>query len=326
MEKKLLLTENLHTYFHTHSGVVKAVNGVDFTIGKGETLALVGESGCGKTVTALSIMGLIQRPPGMIVEGRILFEGLDLTKVSETKFRKIRGKYISMIFQEPMTSLDPLFTIGAQIIDSIMLHQDVSKRKAMEHAIKMLEKVAISDPDKRINELPHKLSGGMRQRVMIAIALSCNPKLLIADEPTTALDVTVQAQILNLMNKLKEEFHTSILIITHNLGVVAETAQSVAVMYAGRIVEHASVNELFKNPRHPYTAGLLASIPNPDMPFGEKKALPTIQGMVPDLIGLGEGCSFAERCRYSVSRCVMKNPPPTSVSFNHIVRCWRYAE
>jgi peptide/nickel transport system ATP-binding protein/oligopeptide transport system ATP-binding protein len=322
MEDVLLRIRNLHTYFYTDNGVVKAVDGIDLGIRKGETVGLVGESGCGKSVTALSILRLIQEPPGRIVKGQIIFDGQDLLELSAAQMRHIRGKRISMIFQEPMTSLDPLFRIGDQIAESIRLHQRVSKGRATDRAVEMLRKVGIPDPEKRIQEHPHQMSGGMRQRVMIAIALSCNPEMMIADEPTTALDVTIQAQILDLMNKLKQDFGASILLITHDLGVIAEMAQSVAVMYTGRIVEYADVVELFTNPKHPYTLGLMDSIPRMDVPVAEDKMLQTIPGVVPSLLDLPEGCPFQERCSQAFDRCAQKSPPLFEFGSGHLVRCW----
>jgi len=324
MNQDLIQVGDLHTYFYTDEGVVKAVDGVDFSIGKGSTLGLVGESGCGKSVTALSILRLIQQPPGRIVRGRILFNNENLLDFSEQQMRKIRGNSISMIFQEPMTSLNPVFRIGDQISEVIRLHQAVSNRDAWDFSLEMLHKVGISDPERRIQEYPHQMSGGMRQRVMIAMALSCNPKMMIADEPTTALDVTIQAQILDLMNKLKEDFGTAILLITHNLGVVAEMAQYVAVMYAGKIVEHADVVELFNNPKHPYTQGLLESLPAINLPVPEDKQLKTIPGIVPSLSDLPEGCHFQERCFRCLDVCGKKSPMLFDVGSGHLVRCWLY--
>jgi peptide/nickel transport system ATP-binding protein/oligopeptide transport system ATP-binding protein len=319
-----LSVKNLRTYFRTYEGWVKAVDGVDFSIRRGETLGLVGESGCGKTVTAFSILRLIQQPPGQIVDGQILFDGVDLLKLNEKEIRNIRGNRISMIFQEPMTSLDPVYSIGDQILESIRLHKKLSKSEALDRVMDLLRKVRIPDPEKRIREYPHQLSGGMRQRVMIAIALSCDPQILIADEPTTALDVTIQAQILYLMNKLKKDFNASLLLITHDLGVIAEMAQSVAVMYTGRIVEQADVIEIFSHPKHPYTQGLMKSIPQMEMPVAEDKMLPTIPGMVPSLIGLSEGCTFRDRCPQAMNRCSEKSPPLFQEETHHWVRCWLY--
>jgi peptide/nickel transport system ATP-binding protein/oligopeptide transport system ATP-binding protein len=320
----LLQVKDLHTYFYTYDGVVKAVDGIDFFIRRGETLGLVGESGCGKSVTALSILRLIQQPPGQIVKGQILFDGQDLLKLSEKEMRHIRGNRISMIFQEPMTSLNPVFCIGDQIADSIQLHQGLPKREAMDRAVEMLRKVAIPDPEKRLGEYPHQFSGGMRQRVMIASALSCDPKMLIADEPTTALDVTIQAQILNLINTLKQDFGASVLLITHDLGVIAKMAQSVAVMYAGRIVEYADAVTLFTNPKHPYTLGLMDSIPRMDQPVAEDKMLKAIPGVVPSLLGLPEGCHFRERCSRAFDMCAGKIPLLFALESGHLVRCWLY--
>lgn len=322
----LLRIKDLHTYFYTDDGVAKAVDGVDLPIGRGQTLGLVGESGCGKSVTALSIMRLIQEPPGRIVRGQILFDGKDLLKLNRTAMRAIRGNRISMIFQDPMTSLNPVFRISEQIVDVIRLHQGVPRRKAMDRAVEMLRKVGIADPEKRVYEYPYQMSGGIRQRVMIAIALACNPELMIADEPTTALDVTIQAQVLDLMNKLKEDLGASILLITHDLGVIAEMAQSVAVMYAGKIVEFAEVVELFRHPKHPYTLGLMDSIPKLDSPVAEDKMLKAIPGVVPSLLDLPEECSFERRCSQVSDLCRQKDPPLVELRSGHWVRCWRYGE
>jgi peptide/nickel transport system ATP-binding protein/oligopeptide transport system ATP-binding protein len=322
----LLQVNDLHTNFYTDEGVVKAVDGVDFFVRRGETLGLVGESGCGKSVTALSIMRLIQQPPGRIEKGQILFENQDLLRMSEEHMRQIRGNHISMIFQEPMTSLNPVFRVGDQIAEAIQLHQGLSRGIAMERAVEMLQKVGIPDPKTRVKEYPHQMSGGMRQRVMIAMALSCNPKMMIADEPTTALDVTIQAQILELMNKLKEDFGASILLITHDLGVIADMAQSVAVMYTGKIVEYADVVELFTRPKHPYTIALMESIPNMDEPVPEDRMLQTIPGIVPSLLDLPTGCSFRERCSQGLDLCGRKNPSLIEVEPGHLVRCWHYGQ
>ena len=320
MSKELLLKlEDLKTYFHTEDGVVKSVDGVTFEIYKGETLGVVGESGCGKSVTSLSIMRLIPTPPGKIAGGRILFEGEDLVTKSEAEMRKIRGNDISMIFQEPMTSLNPVYTVGDQIAEAIILHQKLSKKEALDKAIGMLRKVGIPSPEKRVHEYPHQLSGGMRQRVMIAMALSCNPKLLIADEPTTALDVTIQAQILELMKELKEEFNTAIMLITHDLGVVAEVCQRVAVMYAGKVVEYSGVDNIFGCPQHPYTWGLLKSIPKLDSPA---KRLMVIEGVVPNPLHLPEGCKFHPRCRFAQDKCRQSEPDIKEIKPGHSVRCW----
>ena len=326
MNDILIQVNDLHTNFYMDEGVVKAVDGVDLSIRKGETLGLVGESGCGKSVTALSIMRLIQQPPGRIERGQILFENQDLLRMSEEQMRQIRGNHISMIFQKPMTSLNPVFRVGDQIAEAIRLHQGVSRGSAVEHAVEMLQKVGIPDPETRVKEYPHQMSGGMRQRVMIAMALSCNPKLMIADEPTTALDVTIQAQILDLMNKLKEDFGASILLITHDLGVIADMAQSVAVMYTGKIVEYTDVVELFTMPQHPYTVALMESIPKMDDLVPEDRMLQTIPGIVPSLLDLPVGCSFQERCSQAFDLCGKKDPPLIEVKSGHLVRCWHYGQ
>ena len=316
--KELLKVKNLKTYFFTHEGTVKAVDEVSFSVNQGKTLGLVGESGCGKSVTALSIMRLIPNPPGKIVSGEIWFEGKNLLKLDEKEIRKIRGKKISMIFQEPMTSLDPVFTIGHEIVEAIQLHQGLNKDEAQKKAIEALKIVGIPDVEKRINNYPHQLSGGMRQRVMIAMALSCNPTLLIADEPTTALDVTIQAQILRLINDLKDKFAASVMLITHNLGVIAEMCDYVAVMYAGHIVEYANVDTLFHNPLHPYTRGLHKSIPRLDL---EVERLDTIKGLVPNLLNLPSGCPFHPRCDFCFKRCVEEMPKLIEIEDSHLVRC-----
>ncbi len=302
----ILDVKNLETTFFTEGGAVRAVDDVSFSVYKGKTLGLVGESGCGKSVTSLSIMRLIPNPPGRITRGEILYQGRDLLKVSAEEMRKIRGNEISMIFQEPMTSLNPVFTIGNQMMEAITLHQDLSKSAARDKAIEMLQLVGIPAPEKRIVDYPHQLSGGMRQRVMIAMALSCNPNVLIADEPTTALDVTIQAQILDLLRDLQQKVGMALILITHDLGVVAEMADEVCVMYAGRVAERAPVREIFKNPRHPYTRGLLNSIPTLSMdPTGKvkKKRLETIPGIVPSLLELPRGCRFQERCAFVGEDC-----------------------
>lgn len=320
MNKEALVeVKGLQTYFYTEDGVVKAVDGVDFEIYKGETLGVVGESGCGKSVTSLSIMRLIPDPPGKIVGGDILFQGESLLKKSEAEMRKIRGNEISMIFQEPMTSLNPVYTVGDQIAEAIILHQKVSKKEALERAVEMLRKVGIPLPEQRVNEYPHQLSGGMRQRVMIAMALSCNPKLLIADEPTTALDVTIQAQILELMNELKNDFEASIMMITHDLGVIAEVSDRVAVMYAGKVVEYSDVTSIFKNPKHPYTWGLLKSIPRLDETTDR---LMNIKGVVPNPLFFPDGCKFHTRCPFADEKCRKEEPPIEEIEERHQVRCW----
>ena len=320
----LLQIKDLHTYFYSEEGLVKAVDGVDIAIGKGETLGLVGESGCGKSVTALSIMRLIQQLPGRIVKGEIWFNEKNLLSLSDSEIRKMRGNRISMIFQEPMTSLNPIFRVGDQIAEAIRLHQGVSRPVAKERVTEMIRKVGIPDPESRAVEYPHQMSGGMRQRIMIAMALSCNPELMIADEPTTALDVSIQAQILSLMDKLKEDFGASILLITHDLGVIADMAQTVAVMYAGKIVEYVDVVRLFDNPKHPYTLGLMESIPKMDEPAPDDKILRTIPGIVPSLFNLPSGCYFQPRCNVATPVCSERVPPLTEIEPGHLLRCWRY--
>ena len=323
MSDTILETKELQTYFYTSRGTVKAVDGVSFNIKAGETLGIVGESGSGKSVTASSVMRLVPDPPGKIVGGSINFKGQDILAKSNEEMRKIRGNEISMIFQEPMTSLNPVYTIGDQIAEVIRLHKGLSEKKAIQEAIKMLEKVGIPSPEQRVHEYPHQMSGGMRQRIMIAMALACDPELLIADEPTTALDVTIQAQILDLMNDLKEEFGTAIMLITHDLGVIAEVADRVAVMYGGRVVEQAEIKEIFYNPQHPYTEGLIKSIPRLE---GNKKRLEPIRGTVPDPFNFPKGCKFANRCDYVEDRCLEKEPNLTQSSNTHNVRCFRHEE
>lgn len=323
MNEKILQVKNLQTHFTSDSGVVKAVDGVSFEVEKGETLGIVGESGSGKSVTALSIMGLLKDTPGEIVGGEILYEGTDLTKINERKMRDIRGNDIAMIFQEPMTSLNPVYKIGLQIEESIILHMKVSKKEARSRSIQMLTAVGISRPEKIVFEFPHQLSGGMRQRVMIAMAMACNPKVLIADEPTTALDVTIQAQILELMKDLTTTTDTAILLITHDLGVVAEMCDRVVVMYGGRAVEESDVLSIFTNPKHPYTQGLLESIPK----IGDRvDRLKSIPGNVPIPSHMPKGCKFAPRCPHAMDICWEKEPPFDKLSENHSVRCWLYEE
>ena len=322
MDDILLSVEDLHTYFFVDGTVTKSVRGVDLSIGRGETLGLVGESGSGKSVTAQSILRLIQKPAGRIVQGRLVFEGTDLAAVGDEEMRRIRGNSISMIFQEPMTSLNPVLRIGEQIAEVIRLHRGLSNRKALESAADMLAKVGIAEPVRRLSQYPHELSGGMRQRVMIAIALACGPKLLIADEPTTALDVTIQAQILELMRALQRDSGVSILLITHDLGVVAEMAHRVAVMYAGQIVESADTATLFDRPLHPYTEGLMASIPKVDEAPAADRMLPAIAGMVPNLLDLPAGCAFQDRCPKVHERCRREEPPLAEAAARHAVRCW----
>ncbi len=320
MSEKLLQIQGLKTHFKTESGIAEAVDGVDLDIDAGEVLGLVGESGAGKSVTALSILRLIPNPPGEIVAGSILFRGQDLLKLSWQEMRKIRGKEISMIFQEPMTSLNPVFTVGMQLSEVVLEHEGCSKQEAFDRGVEMLKLVGIPEPALRMSEYPHQFSGGMRQRVMIAMALACNPSLLIADEPTTALDVTIQAQILELMLGIKEQRKdAAILLITHNLAVVAETCDRVAVMYGGRIQEIAPVIELFKNPQHPYTRGLLASLPSLD---GEKaERLPAIPGNVPNIQDLPVGCKFVTRCQEKLDHCELTEPQLLEISPRHWVRC-----
>lgn len=322
----ILEVNDLKTYFGTDDGVVKAVDGVTFHIGRGETLAVVGESGSGKSVTSLSIMRLIATPPGRIAGGEMLFEGKDLVKMSEAQMRKIRGNDISMIFQEPMTSLNPVYTVGDQIAEAIQLHQKKSRSQAMKLAAEMLDLVGIPEPGKRVHNYPHQMSGGMRQRVMIAMALSCGPKLLIADEPTTALDVTIQAQILDLMRQLQRELGMSILFITHDLGVVAEIADRVVVMYAGRAVEEGNVKEIFANPQMPYTLGLMNSIPRVDKAAEHQDRLEAIPGNVPNPLYLPAGCSFHPRCRFVQDKCKEAIPPLEDTGGGHMVRCVRWNE
>jgi peptide/nickel transport system ATP-binding protein len=325
MAERLLDVKNLKTYFFTDEGIVRAVDGVDLYIEKGETLGVVGESGCGKSVTALSVMKLIASPPGKIVEGEILYNGRNLVDMPANQMRKIRGKEISMIFQEPMTSLNPVFTCGEQIAEALRLHEGLGRRAAMDKTVDMLKLVHIPNAERRVKEYPHQLSGGMRQRIMIAMALSCNPKLLIADEPTTALDVTIQAQILELLNELKSKLHMAVMLITHDMGVIAETAQRVVVMYAAKVAEEASVTDLFKEPLHPYTQGLLRSIPRIDLAATERRRLETIPGTVPTLRGeIAPGCRFAPRCPFVKSVCTEKDPVLKEVKPGHKVSCWLY--
>jgi oligopeptide/dipeptide ABC transporter ATP-binding protein len=321
----LLEIDNLQTHFFTPAGVVRAVDGVSYTVQSGETLGVVGESGCGKSVTALSILRLVSSPPGRIVGGAVRLEGTNLLDLTEREMEGIRGNDISMIFQEPMTSLNPLLTVGRQISEAIVLHQGLSRHAAMDKSVEMLRRVHIPEAQTRVHAYPHQLSGGMRQRVMIAMALSCNPKVLIADEPTTALDVTIQAQILDLMRELQDTLGTAIILITHDMGVVAETADRVVVMYAGRKVEEASVDDLFEHPGHPYTQGLLGSIPHVDVAArsGPRHArLTEIRGMVPSLFNLPQGCSFAPRCRFATDECRAAYPPLLQHRPAHWVACW----
>ena len=322
--RPLLEVENLRTYFATEAGDAKAVDGISFSIQPGKTLAIVGESGCGKTVTALSILQLIPMPPGRFESGAIRFDGTDLTKLSGDELRKIRGGQIAMIFQEPATSLNPVFTIGDQIAEAVRLHRKLPEKEIAGEVVRALKSVHVSDPERRVKQYPHELSGGMRQRVMIAMALACHPRLLVADEPTTAVDVTIQARILELLDELRDKLGMSILLITHDLGVVAETADDVVVMYAGQVIEQAPVMELFDNPRHPYTRGLFASLPTLE---GEKQRLKAIEGSVPAATRFPEGCRFRERCPHAQSVCEQS---PMLVPLNgqpeHLVACWRQEE
>ncbi|BBK41949.1 ABC transporter ATP-binding protein [Allostella vacuolata] len=316
----LLDVRDLKTHFKTEGGLFRAVDGISFQVHRGRTLGIVGESGCGKSVTSLSIMGLVPQPPGIRAGGEILFEGEDLLKKRPAELRRIRGGEISMIFQEPMTSLNPVFTVGDQITEAITAHLPLGAAAARERAIAMLRRVRIPSPERRIDDYPHQMSGGMRQRVMIAMALACEPKLLIADEPTTALDVTIQAQILDLMRTLRDETGTSIILITHDLGVIAELADEVVVMYAGKIVESASVKALFADPQHPYTIGLMGSIPKLDE---QRTRLASIEGTVPPPFALPEGCRFNPRCPFADDRCRREQPPLRTLRDGHAVACWK---
>jgi peptide/nickel transport system ATP-binding protein len=323
MADRLLEIKNLQTHFTSDRGVVRAVDGVSITVHRGESVGVVGESGCGKSVTSLSIMRLLKDTPGKIVGGTVEFEGKNLVEIPEKGMREIRGNEIAMIFQEPMTSLNPVYKIGRQIEESVMLHLNYNKKQAREHAIKMLQLVGIPRAEEIVHEYPYQLSGGMRQRVMIAMAMACKPKLLIADEPTTALDVTIQAQILDLMRKLREESNSSIMMITHDLGVVAEMCDRVVVMYAGKVVEEADVYTIFENPKHPYTIGLLESIPK----LGQKaKRLDSIPGNVPTPGNMPKGCKFAPRCAKVMDICKSEDPVLTMVDKNHTCRCWLYQD
>ncbi|KAF0217741.1 MAG: peptide/nickel transport system ATP-binding [Geobacteraceae bacterium] len=316
----LLHVKNLTTHFQLSHGLIKAVDGVDFSLGEGETLAIVGESGCGKSVTAYSIMRLVA-PPGKIVGGEINFAGQDLLGLTEEEMRKVRGNRISMIFQEPMTSLNPVLAVGSQVTEGLLLHRQLSRLEAREEGLKLLSLVGIPSPAERFNDYPHQLSGGMRQRVMIAMALACGPQLLIADEPTTALDVTIQAQILELIDRLKNENRMGLILITHDLGIVAERSARTAIMYAGRIVEYAATGELFRNPLHPYTEGLLSSLPQNTEPG---QPLNTIPGYVPSLLAELPGCGFCERCPVKTWQCRKEKPEMKEVAPGHLVRCWKF--
>ena len=320
----LLSVKDLSTYFFTSTGTVKAVDGISYTVDEGQTVAIVGESGCGKSVSALSILGLVPQPPGKIVSGRIRFMDTDLLELAEDEMRRMRGHRLAMIFQEPMTSLNPVLTIGRQIRETLQTHLGVSREQALEQAEGLLDMVGIADAGRRLSQYPHHLSGGMRQRVMIAQALSCEPKLIIADEPTTALDVTIQAQILELMKDLTNRMGVALVIITHNLGVVARYADLVNVMYAGKIVEKGTARRIYRNPRHPYTLGLLHSVPRLDHPRGER--LIPILGQPPDLTRLGRGCAYEPRCSFRVDRCAAELPPLINTGEEHFSACWQYNE
>ena len=319
----LLEVKNLSTYFDTEPGLIKAVDDVSFTIESGEILGLVGESGCGKSVTALSVMGLVPSPPGRIVNGEVRLDGVDLLALSDAELRQIRGRRIAMIFQEPMTSLNPVLTIERQLTEPLELHMNMTRRQAATRSAELLDMVGIPDPEERLWGYPHQLSGGMRQRVMIAMALSCEPELLIADEATTALDVTIQAQILELMQDLTSRLNTALLIITHNLGVVARYADRVNVMYAGKIREKGKAIEIFRDPKHPYTVGLLNTVPQVEGPLSER--LEPIEGDIPDLANLPPGCSFQPRCRWATEQCGVEDPTLTELTDGHVTACWEHA-
>ncbi|MDP2918960.1 MAG: ABC transporter ATP-binding protein [Dehalococcoidia bacterium] len=318
--KPLLEVHNLTTYFYTQDGIVKAVDDVSYDLDPGETIALVGESGCGKTVSALSIIRLIAEPPGKIESGEVLFNGTDLLKLSPDEIRKVRGAQISMIFQEPLTSLNPVLTIGRQLSEGLESHKGLSRGEAEREAMNLLKIVGIPHPEQRVHDYPHQFSGGMRQRVMIAIAIACKPKIIIADEPTTAVDVTIQAQLLELIRGISREFNTALILITHNLGVVARYAHRVFVMYAGKIVEQGTALEVYHRPHHPYTAGLLASVPRLDEP--RKTRLLPIRDQPPDLIALPKGCAFHARCDYSIEMCAQQKPTLVQVAKDHYSACW----
>jgi peptide/nickel transport system ATP-binding protein len=320
----LLDIRGLKTHFKTDDGMVRAVDGVDLTVGRGETLSVVGESGCGKTVTAMTVLKLIAMPPGQIVAGSILWKGRDLVPLDADEMRHIRSREIAIVFQEPMTSLNPVYAVGDQIAEVVRLHQGLNRREAMDRAVEMLRLVHVPAPERRVRDYPHQLSGGMRQRVMIAMALACSPELLIADEPTTALDVTIQAQILDLLTEMKSRFGMAIMLITHAMGVVAETAQRVVVMYAGRVVEEAPVEELFAHPLHPYTQGLIRSIPRLDATNGRKHRLEAISGTVPSLLDPPPGCRFAPRCKFATAACTAAVPDLRTIDRDHKVACILY--
>jgi oligopeptide/dipeptide ABC transporter ATP-binding protein len=325
LSDKILEVKDLRTYFYVQHGELRAVDGLSYSVEKGQCVALVGESGCGKSVSALSIMRLIPYPPGIIVGGEIIFDGQDLLKISQGEIRRIRGNRIALVFQEPTTSLNPVLTIGRQLTEILELHRGMAPRASREEAIKLLKAVSIPDPEKRLDDYPHQFSGGMQQRIMIAMAVSCNPDLLIADEPTTALDVTVQAQILEVMNNLRTQFGTSVIIITHNLGIVARYADSVQVMYAGRLVEGGATDAIYDNPRHPYTNGLMTSVPRLDLP--RRRGLSVIPGLPPDLANLPhDRCAFCQRCSHAIDRCKQERPELEEVEPGHVVACFRSGE
>lgn len=317
----LLEVKNLRTHFYTFEVVVKAVDGVSYDLEEGETLGLVGESGCGKSVSAMSLMRLIPDPPGKIVDGEILFEGQDVLQLSMDEMRHIRGAKMSMVFQEPMTSLNPVLNLEKQLGETLQLHKGMTKQEARQESVELLARVGIPDPERRVRQYPHQFSGGMRQRVMIAMALSCNPRVIIADEPTTALDVTIQAQILELMKGLTQEFGVAMIVITHNLGVVARYADRMNIMYAGKIIERGESAEIYSNPRHPYTVGLLKSVPRLDLP--RRTRLDPIEGQPPDLIAVPKGCAFRERCKWAVDKCATDEPGLETVAEGHYSACWR---
>jgi oligopeptide/dipeptide ABC transporter ATP-binding protein len=316
----LLEVRNIKTYFNTQDGVVKAVDGVSYDVNRGETIALVGESGCGKTVSALSILRLVAEPSGKIISGEILFDGIDLLKLSNEEMRKMRGDKISIIFQEPLTSLNPVLTIGRQISEGLEFHKKISLHEGMKEAVRLLKLVGIPHPERRIYDYPHQFSGGMRQRAMIAIAIACQPQLIIADEPTTVVDVTIQAQLLELIRNITKEFNTALILITHNLGIVARYAKRVFVMYAGNIIEYGSALDVYHFPCHPYTAGLLASVPRLDE--SRKTRLQSIEGQPPDLIAPPVGCSFQARCAYSIPQCTKEKPLLLEITPSHYSACW----
>ena len=324
MPDALLEIQGLKTHFKTDDGMVRAVDGVDLTVRRGETLSVVGESGCGKTVTAMTVLKLIAMPPGEIVAGRILWKGRDLVPLSRDEMQHVRSKEIAIVFQEPMTSLNPVYTVGDQIAEVVRQHQGLNRREAIGRAIEMLRLVHVPAAERRVRDYPHQLSGGMRQRVMIAMALACSPELLIADEPTTALDVTIQAQILDLLAEMKSKFGMAVLLITHAMGVVAEVAERVVVMYAGRVVEEAPVRELFARPLHPYTQGLIRSIPRLDATSGKKRRLEAITGTVPSLLDPPPGCRFAPRCRFATAACTAAMPELRTIEGGHKVACILY--